>query len=563
MPPRGGGRGGSAGGGGRRAASAASADPGAGPSTSGRSGPASQLSLLPAPLLRACRALPAAAEALLPAAPSTTQPPGGGCSAAGRGRGAGNRRVAALREGKEQLSALVHEIGQLPYPSSPQHAIALAQLVATHPAETAALLRLHSAALRPDGEGKGGGGSGGGSGHAGAPVEALALEGWRADALKAVAFLVYRFPPFPASRHALSLLLFVLALLRAQTLPALSRRLAAAASGAPSGAAGVAECMQQMAAPVAGVPLPGALGAALCMPPVEGARLAVTALNGGRQVLRRRQREGSPPPPRLAAQRHEWWRLAACTAVYGMWDAKEYTRRWLWVLVTEPILAVWPDGRLDLDSLPPEPPAEVAAALAAGLLPALAALPDLTRTGPASSSDEPEGPYEELLDACQKACPDGFGLALFLAPLLAYGEPGQAEGLLGALGRAGGLLGPSGGGAGTDDTFMEAATSLLRTLAGAPQRCRLLGPAAPADAPAGPVEAAAAEGAGAAEGSEAEAGAGAGGGPSGATGGAPPPPPPSAPLQQLGRLVAFASELWGLPLATQAAAGGEEGEGSA
>ncbi|KAG2498054.1 hypothetical protein HYH03_003815 [Edaphochlamys debaryana] len=241
MPPQGRGRGGGTGGGAGRAGSAASADPGAGPSTSGCSGPASQLSLLPAPLLRAYRALPAAAEALLPA--PVTQRPGGGGSAAGRGAGSG--RLAALRKGKEQLGGLSATLEDLPSPSPPEQAAALAELLSTHPAETAALLRLYSAALRPDGEraagsgGSGSGSSGGRSGGGGGPAEAPALEGWRADAVSSVAFLLRRFRPIPPSRHALSSLRFVLALLRAHTLPALSRRLAAAAANAAGSSGGI------------------------------------------------------------------------------------------------------------------------------------------------------------------------------------------------------------------------------------------------------------------------------------------------------------------------------------
>ncbi|KAG2498049.1 hypothetical protein HYH03_003810 [Edaphochlamys debaryana] len=795
------GRGGGAGGGAGRAGSAASADPGAGPSTSGRSGPASQLSLLPAPLLRAYRALPAAAEALLPA--PSTQRPGGGGSAAGRGRGPGGGRLAALREGKEQLSTLSEEMGSLPNPSSPQQAAALAELLSTHPAETAALLRLYSAALRPGGEGSGGGGSGrgggsgggsgsgggpggssgrggsssggrgngggGGSGGGGVPEEALALEGWGLDASCAVGFLCYGCIPLPSSRHALCVLRFVLALLRAQTLHAFGRRLAAAASSGDGGSAIFqqavtllsalheimrceqdtpsispretaslwAACVEELARSLAesgllkhtarallllqarGPPrsLSGALGrsalvllhSASCarealesvsatagtvastipaastvspaaaahlrsvlrgrclqtavlvygvgtlrlldggptyglpaalqtagdgfrdgedeslrptalhslrrllaspsdaLPPLgpgasldlvlrvgwaaaaaaasasppnpsalvpgvspppplhtplsmrrsEAAALVVVALNCGRNTLIAKlpgqQREVSPP--RLAARRREWWRLAASSAVYGAWYADEDTYEVLWRLVVATLLDEWPEARLDLDALPPAPPPEVTAALAAGLLPALAALPDLLRSEP---SEPCSSPFEHPLTACNRDRPDGSGLALFLAPLLAYGEPGQAEGLLGALGRAGGLVGPSkGGGAGTEP-FREAATSLLGALAGALQRCRRLGPAA-AEAPAGPVEAAAAEGAGAGEGLEAEAGAGASEEPSAASRG----PPPSPPLQQLRRLVAYASELWGLPLPAQPAAVVEDVEESA
>ncbi|KAG2498056.1 hypothetical protein HYH03_003817 [Edaphochlamys debaryana] len=768
MPPQGRGRGGGAGGGAGRAGSAASADPGAGPSTSGRSGPASQLSLLPAPLLRAYRALPAAAEALLQA--PVTQRPGGGGSAAGRGRGAGSGRLVALREGKEQLSSLRTQLRRLPEVSPPPKALALAELLSTHPAETAALLRLYSAALRPDGEGGGGGGSGSGvgSGGGGGPADAPALEGWRADAATSAQTLIRCSAPASRSRPLLSAVLrFVLALLRAQTLPALSRRLAAAATNAAAGSSGGAGkailqhsvllidnlyqatlsygllsddalpadvlslrviCVEELARGLAesgllehtarALLLLQARGpqrllcgasdscpdrllhtiAALCrdlstaslfhsieniakltdhndtfpapiITPAAAAHLrsvlrgrclqtavlvygvgTLRLLDGGPSyglpaalqtaglALRNAQEEGSlsavaldllvssvlpwrlgpeaslelalragwvaaasaatasppnlppvtagvgaPPPllnrlslepcgaaallvdaltrgrslltlsPGLAERRGGWWRLVASVAVYGMEDDERLRHRhWqLWKLATEPIADLWPDGRLDLDALPPDAPPEVAAALAAGLLPALTALPDLPLPGPPA---KPRGPFDELLTACDLVRPDGSGLALFLAPLLAYGEPGQAEGLLGALGRAGGLVGPSGGGAGTEPS-RAAATSLLGALAGALQRCRRLGPAA-AEAPAGPVEAA--EGAGADESSEAEAGAKASGGPCGAASRAL-KPPPAPPVQQLRRLVEYASELWGLPLPAQPAAVGSMG----
>ncbi|KAG2492770.1 hypothetical protein HYH03_008934 [Edaphochlamys debaryana] len=778
MPPQGRGRGGGAGAGaGRAGSAAASADHSAGgPSTSGRSGPTSQLSLLPAPLLRAYRSLPAAAEALLPA--PSAQRPGGGGSGAVRGRGVGTRRVTAIREGKDCLSTLNSELAKLPLVSpTPEQAAALAELLSTHAGETAALLRLHSTALRPGDEGERSGGSasgsgaagGGGSGGGSADFEAWGLEGWQANAVGSVEELLCRSTPAPSSHTPPSVLRCALALLRSQTLPALSRRLAAAASAAAStgsggrasaqrvvqdaitfvgtlngvvllgdatsvalpaevaslrttcseeyarslaesglldhaarvllllqargpqrsrfskcagillytalavwhvsvAARGVANgaaptgttaatgaaspaaaahlrsvlrgrCLQTavlvygvsslrlldggpcyglppatlgslgqalrpdggdqalrppalnllrhllassesplplgpgpsleltlrmgwvMAAVAAtshpgpstasppnpsalviGVPAPPQLHVRLAMRPDEAPGLLVFDLERGRLLLGR-HREGTSP--RLAGQRLEWWRLAASSVVYGMREADEQPRRALWALVVQTLLAVWPDGTPDLDTLPHDAPAELAAALAGGLLPALTALPDLPRSGPV----KPEGPFDDLLAACDRACPAGSGFALFLAPLLAYGEPGQAEGLLGALGRADGVVGPSvGGGAGTEP-LREAATSLLGKLVGALQRCRRLVPAA-AKSPAGPVEAVAAEGSGAGrQALSAEAATPPAGVPCGA--GltpllAPPLPrrPRLPPVQQLRRLVAWASGLW-------------------
>ncbi|KAG2498057.1 hypothetical protein HYH03_003818 [Edaphochlamys debaryana] len=648
MPPQGRGRGGGAGGEAGRAGSPASADPGAGPSTSGRSGPASQLSLLPAPLLRAYRALPAAAEALLPA--PVTQRPGGGGSAAGRDRGPGSGRLAALREGKEHLSTLDRELNSLPYPSPPQQAAAVAELLSTHPAETAALLRLYSAALRPWGEGSSGGGSGGGgssggggigggggSGGGGVPLEAFALEGWRADTATSVELLLGTCPPLPPSRHALSVLRFALALLRAQTLPALSRRMAAVAHAAANSAGGSrvilpdaltllgaldavmsqqdtalralpaeeaslrAACMEEYARSLAESGLLENAARALLLLQARGQQrslstatgkctyilihsaLAVWKVLGAGGVVPKESAAGAVSPAAAAHLRSVLRGRCLQTAVlvygvstlrlldggpsYGLpaalhtvghalrYDGADQALnptalRLLRYLLASPTDALPPLGA-DLDALPPAAPAEVAAALAAGLLPALAALPDHLRSGPAN----PRGPFAELLAACDEAWLDGSGLAHFLAPLLAYGETEQAEGLLGALGRAGGLVGPSVGGGACTGPFREAATSLLGALAGALQRCRRLGPAA-AEAPAGPVEAA--EGAGADESSEAEAGAKASGGPCGAASRAL-KPPPAPPVHQLRRLVEYASELWGLPLPAQPAAVGSMG----
>ncbi|KAG2498058.1 hypothetical protein HYH03_003819 [Edaphochlamys debaryana] len=679
MPPQGRGRGGGTGGGAGRAGSAASADPGAGPSTSGCSGPASQLSLLPVPLLRAYRALPAAAEALLPA--PVTQRPGGGGSAAGRGRGAGSGRLVALREGKEHLSTLDRELKSLPYPRPPQQAAAVAELLSTHPAETAALLRLYSAALRPGGEGEGSGGGGSGSGSGGSGGSMLGTsdlaEGWQANTAYPVYAFLRNCSPLTTCPHALSVLRFVLALLRAQTLPALSRRLAAAATNAAAGSSGGAgrAILQHsimlidklhsatMSDGLLSDALPAdvlSLRLSQTSGPCNTAALMVAALRRGRVLLTQQASSAG-----LVERRRGWWRLAASAAVYGMWDdGHNWYHLWqLWELATEPLMAMWPDGRLDLDTLPPASPPEVAAALAAGLLPALAASPDRPRSGPAEprgSSKRLRGPFDDLLTACSGARPGDPGFALFLAPLLAYGEPGQAEGLLGALGR--GLEAERGGGTGGSADFkplLRAATSLLGALAGALQRCRRLGPAA-GDALEGPVEvaagekgvvmesldrgtcgataeaaaaegsgawevpgaeagtcaagaavaeaaegsgageapaAAAAEGSGAGEAPAAAAAEGSGAGEApgaeagtctdGKSSGAVPHEADGArealstdggsgaagepfsagplwpPLQQLRRLAAYASELWGMPLPAQPAAVREEGEASA
>ncbi|KAG2490246.1 hypothetical protein HYH03_011370 [Edaphochlamys debaryana] len=157
----------------------------------------------------------------------------------------------------------------------------------------------------------------------------------------------------------------------------------------------------------------------------EAVRLAAGALACGRLLLPRQR-----PSPRLEAQRAEWWRLARWAAAFGMWETEEGSLRQLWRLVTEPLLAVWPDDSLDPGVLPPSAPPEVAAALAAGLQPHL-------RSMFASASDAGlhygAASLTALLDVCDEARPGGSGLALFLTPLLAYGDPEAGEVLVGVL----------------------------------------------------------------------------------------------------------------------------------
>ncbi|KAG2490244.1 hypothetical protein HYH03_011368 [Edaphochlamys debaryana] len=217
----------------------------------------------------------------------------------------------------------------------------------------------------------------------------------------------------------------------------------------------------------------------------EALRLAVGALACGRLLL-----PWQRPSPRLGAQRAAWWRLATWAAVYGSLEPEEGRSRQLWVLVTEPLLAVWPDGRLlDLDALPPAAPPEVTEATAAGLHFQLSSLFN------SASNLQPHDSFivlTALLYACDEARPGGTGLALFLTPLLAYGQPQWGERLVGVL-TALSQLPPAASGVGralnieNHTRIRQSATSFLRTAAEALGRCRGLGPAA--EAPAGPVEA--------------------------------------------------------------------------
>ncbi|KAG2484215.1 hypothetical protein HYH03_016950 [Edaphochlamys debaryana] len=187
------------------------------PRVRGRGGAAPQRDPAPAPTLRSSfAALPSLVEHLLLAARS-------------------GRKPAASAE--EALNRLVQQLSALP-DFSPPHAAELAELLSTNPEATAALLRLHAAALRPGGEGisgdrvgtgaagrgsAAGGGRNGGSG-------AAWVARWRRLALDAGTLPLFICAPLPASCHALCMLRFARGMLRAQALHVLSRNMAAAAA---------------------------------------------------------------------------------------------------------------------------------------------------------------------------------------------------------------------------------------------------------------------------------------------------------------------------------------------
>ncbi|KAG2482690.1 hypothetical protein HYH03_018396 [Edaphochlamys debaryana] len=288
------------------------------------------------------------------------------------------------------------------------------------------------------------------------------------------------------------------------------------------------------------------------LPVADWRGFALAALECSRALLMR-QRQTSA---RLEQWREQWWRQVENHAADSFdWPDQQRMYERVWTLVADPILTVWPDGCLDLDALPPSPTPEVAAALKAGLLLRLSVLNDLT--------------CEALLAACAKARPgNGSSFALFLAPLLAYGEERQAAWLVVSLGRElsgredededgeeegereRGMLVPRGAsGAGAPGPLSQAASSFLVATAEALQRCRRLGPPAAA-APAEPYEAAAAAEA---------AGASTSGGHLADAG---PPAAAAPPLPQLRRMAALAQERWGPLLAAQGAEGGEAGSQS-
>ncbi|KAG2490260.1 hypothetical protein HYH03_011384 [Edaphochlamys debaryana] len=217
-------------------------------------------------------------------------------------------------------------------------------------------------------------------------------------------------------------------------------------------------------------PGPGAsLELALRASTVEAVRLAAGALACGRLLLPRQR-----PSPRLEAQRAEWWRLAVWVSAISAHEPEDYLQR-VGGLVVEPLLAVWPDGRLDLDALPPVAPPEVAAALACGLLSSLC-----TMFNCPSSRNPPA-----LFAACDEARPDGPGFALFLAPLLAYGDTGSCQlalvtlGMMTARGTGTGLFAHMGGSEGDaeqrrSDTgpYRRASEGFFRAASEAMCRCR-------------------------------------------------------------------------------------------
>ncbi|KAG2486059.1 hypothetical protein HYH03_015265 [Edaphochlamys debaryana] len=258
------------------------------------------------------------------------------------------------------------------------------------------------------------------------------------------------------------------------------------------------------------------------LPPPMAYAVLVEALECARQLLS----TSGPSSPPLAEQRREWWWLAGwavCGAACPV--APKWLRR-LWAQVTEPLLAVWPDGRLDLDALPPSAPPEVAAALAGGQLPQLSrflntvALAGNTSLGTATATN--------LFAAC---CEGGggsgaqgaTGFTLFLAPLLAYGGVGECQALLQSLGELAGLGAPSPdrgmcGGVRKDGAEKAAAARQAAAL------LRDLGRALRGRGGTGQV-------------------AGAGSDPASASSAA-----PESPAQRLGRMAAHASGLWGLLL---------------
>ncbi|KAG2490247.1 hypothetical protein HYH03_011371 [Edaphochlamys debaryana] len=613
MPPKGHGRGAGGRGGGSSSGSAASSGAAA-PAPPAAAAPLLPSELISTELRSAFRELPGFADVLVPAPTQRGAP----------GAGAGGRLSASQEEELERcLQEVQSALGRMP-PMSLDHANALAELLSQEPAAATALLKLQAAALRL--------GMGDRLGILG--VGSPLAPAWQRQAVGLVPVLLLRAAPFLPSRHALSVLRFVRAMLRAQPFHALSRVMAEAATaleagrggaerggggassseagsrgsggagssnggggagsnsgggagsssgggagpgggsggaasgsrggpspGSGSGGGATSPCvlsaseadtvlmiaMMYVTALASGSaqppPGPGASlelalrvgraalgtaaarmpqGRASCVLPLatllkadvpEAVRLAVGALACGRLLLPRQR-----PSPRLEAQREEWWQLAVGAGEVLVWWPADGPNCQLYELVTEPLFDMWADGPLDLDALPPAAPPEVAAALAAGLLPHLASVIGAgLDTGLDAGLDYGADCLPALVDACDGARPGGSGLALFLTPLLAYGDEVEARELVGLLTDLSELPPASSVGTASDDLdratsdplppaaadqadsedddassdaelSQQAAASFFRATAEALGRCRTLGPVA--EAPAGPVEAA-------------------------------------------------------------------------
>ncbi|KAG2492239.1 hypothetical protein HYH03_009483 [Edaphochlamys debaryana] len=202
-----------------------------------------------------------------------------------------------------ELTQLVGLLEQVPL-DSPPHAAAMAELLSTQPDTAKAVLRLQAAALREGGEAEGaaaGGGSRGAGGGGGSPC---GRQLWVTAAQTVVTRVVRAGTPLPASRHALTVLRFVRAMLRGQPLHALSRRLAAAAAALEGRAGGGG----------GGGGARGPAGAATAPAAVDRARYAMAMLtrflsSSARVLLNDAafagllypEEDAGAPPPELAA----------------------------------------------------------------------------------------------------------------------------------------------------------------------------------------------------------------------------------------------------------------------
>ncbi|KAG2492238.1 hypothetical protein HYH03_009482 [Edaphochlamys debaryana] len=288
--------------------------------------------------------------------------------------------------------------------------------------------------------------------------------------------------------------------------------------------------------------------------------LAAAALRCSRGLL-----SAQDATPQQVERRGEWWRLAAGALVHGVHDLDSESLERLLDLVTEPLLKGG-QGRSGVDVVSPE----LAAALESGLLSVLAML-----FLSAMRFQRRSGHFtQQIFAACDRAASrdDGLGFALLVTPLLAYGSTGQSILLLDMLGMHGGLpvgrkARPQSDGLQDPDfvriaarvakpnqrAVRQVAASLL-SYAGSvleEYETQPAGAPPPAEAPAGQAEAGAA-----AAGPSASAPAAASAADAAASAAAAAPDAAAmSPGEQLRGLLAYASELWGLPLPPPLASG--------
>ncbi|KXZ42777.1 hypothetical protein GPECTOR_119g408 [Gonium pectorale] len=180
--------------------------------------------------------------------------------------------------------------------------------------------------------------------------------------------------------------------------------------------------------PAGGEMSDGAAKRLLCME--ELFPLAAEALHAAWRFLSLPRAVAHAASGAAVAEAADWWRLAVAVVDRAVPCATgDAGRLALLSLGGERLAVAW--GLLPgcgVLSLPAEPPPALAAALDGGLLPCLERL--MRRAGP-----DPQGPEATLLQALVRRVCQCQSFWLYLAPLMAYGEPRQAAALLATLGK--------------------------------------------------------------------------------------------------------------------------------
>ncbi|KAG2484946.1 hypothetical protein HYH03_016245, partial [Edaphochlamys debaryana] len=373
----------------------------------------------------------------------------------------GAQRPRQERDLEECLLELYGMLKLLPG-LSPSHAAALAELLSEEPAAAAALIKLHAAALRPSG----------------------------GDGAGAVDVAWVPPTPLPPSPPALSVLRFVRAMLRAQPFHALGRQLAAAAaafgagrsSGGSSGG-GMVSAEASLASKI----LCGSsatvhtvctlLGLLCCREVAPGLTVEAAAERAAcveefaRGLAESGFLEHSTRLTLMLQARYpqELQKESKLFYIQTLWRAQERASG------SAPLMWAPPSPGMTWTPCPLWLLPRVAAALACGLLSSLC-----TMFNCPSSRNPPA-----LFAACDEARPDGPGFALFLAPLLAYGDTGSCQlalvtlGMMTARGTGTGLFAHMGGSEGDaeqrrSDTgpYRRASEGFFRAASEAMCRCR-------------------------------------------------------------------------------------------